>query len=98
MLEDDICDIDTGPRAAFNNILSAGNSSGDDMDPRLKANATHPQRFFNAILIIDYIFLRKNMQDFPIHRYRNGFGGINDAADIILSDFAIFDGDNPLRV
>ena len=53
------------------------------MDPRLQAHAAHPQRLFDAVLIVDDEFLGKDMDDFAIHRDGNRLGGIDDPPDII---------------
>ena len=63
-----------------------------------QTDAGHAQRFFNAVLIVDDIVLRQNMEHFAVHRDRHGFGRINHPVEIALRHLFIFDGDDAVAV
>ena len=68
------------------------------MHLRFQANAGHAQGLFDAILIVDDVILRQNMQHFPVHGDRHRFGCVDDPIEVPWSDLFIFDGDNAVAV
>src|SRR5210317_65844 len=98
LLEDDIADVDTGLVAALDDILSACDGPGDNMDPGLKAHAAHAERLLDAVLIVNNELLGQDVNHFPIHRYRQGFGSIDNTPHIFVADFTVLDGNHTLGV
>ncbi len=98
MLQDNVTDIHTSLVTAFNDVLRAGNSTGDNVRACLKTHSTHAERFLDTILIIDDELLRQDMNHFPIHWYCQSFRCIDYAADIFVGNFPVFNSNHSLGV
>ena len=64
----------------------------------LQTDAAHAERFADAVLLVDDEFLGQDMDDFAVHGDGDGLGGVDDAAHVLLGDFAVLDGDHALGV
>ena len=68
------------------------------MDLGFQSHAIHPHRILDAVLVINDIFLRQNMDHLAIEGKGYGLCRINDAGDIRLFDFFFLDGYDPVTV
>ena len=97
-LKHDLIHLQTATMDTFLDVLQGGIGTGNDMYAGIESDAAHTDRFFDAGLVVDDVFLHHGMQDIVIRRDVDGFGGFDGAVDVGLRNFAVFDFDNPLRI
>jgi len=86
-LEDDVGDLEVAAVGALDDVLRRGDRRGDDVDPRLEAHGGHPQRVADAVLVIDDVLLRQDVEHLAVHRDRDRLGLLDDACDVDVADF-----------
>ncbi len=64
----------------------------------LQTHARHAERLAHAFLVIDHVFLRKDMQHLLIGRNRHGLAGIQYPLDIGLDDLTVTDGNDAVGI
>ena len=79
---------------ALDDILCGALRTGDDVDPRLEADARHADRIADPFLVVDDEFLRDHVQDPLVGGQRNGLRGVHDARHVALRDLLVLDGDH----
>src|SRR5208283_230464 len=83
---------------ALHDVLRGAVRAGDDVHLRLETHAGHADGVADPFLRIDDVFLRQDVQDFLIGRYRDRLGRVDDALDVALHDLLVPDGDDAVRV
>ena len=96
--KDDVADVQAGAVAAFDDIVRRGDGPGDDVDLGFETHAGHAHRVLDAGLLVDDVFLRQDVNDFPVHGDGHRPGGIDDALDIVFGDLAALDGHDAAAV
>jgi hypothetical protein len=81
-LEHDVGDVEAGAVAALDDVLRRGDGAGDDVDLRLQAHAGHAERLLDAVLLVDDVVLRQDVQHLAVHRDRDRLRGVDHALDV----------------
>src|SRR5262249_17997216 len=55
-----------------------------------QAHAGHAERLFDAVLVVDDVILRQDVQHFAVHRDRDGFRRVHHALDVALAHLFVF--------
>jgi hypothetical protein len=97
-LQHDLLDEQAAAFGALGHICNAGRSRGDHVYARLEANAGHPDRFLDAILVVDDVLLRQHVKHLTITRQRNGLGLLEDSRNVLGCDLAVGNGGDPVLV
>src|SRR5439155_1848057 len=97
-LEHDVCHLQPGTAAALDDVLGAADRRGDDVHLRFQAHSAHSQRFADAVLLVDDVLLREDVEDLAVLRNVDGAGGIEDALEIALLHFLVLHRHHSLRV
>ena len=72
--------------------------AGDDVNFRFESDPRHAQRISDAILIIDDVILRQNMEHFAIHWDSHCLCRIDHSLQIPRHDFFVFNRDDAVTV
>ena len=84
--------------ARAHNVLRRRNRAGNNVHLYFKAHASHAERVGNATLVINYLFLRLNMDDLAVGRNGNSPGSVEGALYIALCNLAALDGNDTVAV
>ena len=79
-------------------VLGAGDGSGDDVHAHFQAHPGHAEGVGDAALVIDDKFLGQDVDDLPVQRDGHGLGRVDHPLDVPGADLAAFDGDDPVAV
>ena len=88
-LEHDVGHIQLGQIAAFDDILTGGSRTGDDMDVHLQPDAGHAQRVLHSVLIVDDEILGQDVQHLPVAGDADGLCRVDHPPDILLGNRAV---------
>ncbi len=69
--------IEAAAVAALDDILHRGHRPGDNVHLRFETDSGHAKGIPDAVLIIDDVILRQNVEHLAIHRDRHRLGGID---------------------
>ena len=64
----------------------------------LQAHSAHPQRFLDAVLIVDDELLGQDVDHLAVHGNGDRLGGVDHAPDVFVVHLAVLDGDHALGV
>src|SRR5262249_24814344 len=97
-LEDDVGHLQVAAVAALDDVLRRGQRGGDDVDLGLEADAGHAERLADAVLLVDDVLLRQDVDDLAVHRDRDRLGALDDAREIAVADLLVLHRDGAVRV
>ena len=97
-LEHDVGDLEAAAVGALDDVLGAGDRGGHDVDLGLEAHAGHAERIADAVLIVDHVLLRQDVQHLAVHRDRDRLGGLDHPRDVGLADLLVLDRDDAVAV
>ena len=87
LLEDDVLDLQPAAFDALLDVLRGVDGARHQVDLRLEPHARHAERFANAFLVIDQVFLRQDVQHFLVRGNRHRLRRIDDALDVLREHF-----------
>src|SRR5690554_224153 len=98
LLEDDVIHFEPTALDALFNVLGGVHGTGHQVNLGLQAHPRHTHGFFDALLVVDHKFLRKDVQDFLVRRNGHRLGGIDHPVNIRLGYFPVADRHDAVRV
>ena len=81
-LEDDVGDDEAAALGAADDVLDAARGGRDEVHLRAEAHAAHPDRVADAVLDVDDVLARQDVEDLAIGVDRDGAGALEDALDV----------------
>ena len=88
--QNDVGHLIPGLFDAVYNIFGRSRGSRNYVDFALQPYPGHTHRIVNPVLFIHYEFLRKNVQDFPVHRQSYGLGGADHPFAVSFRNDTVF--------
>src|SRR6267154_2220597 len=100
LLEDHICDDQSGPIYRVNRILTSGHRTGNDVHLNRESGSGHAHWIVDSVLVVDYEFLWQAIHNFATGGKLNSAGRIDGPAHVVGSNLSIATGhgDNRLTV
>ena len=80
--EHDLRDLEAAALAALDDVLHGGRRGGQHVHARLEAHARHALRLLDAVLVVDDVLLRQDVQDLTVHRQGDRPGGVEHQLDV----------------
>jgi len=84
--------------AGADDVLGAGDSSGDDVHLDLQSDPGHAQGVLDTPLVVNDELLGQDMDQLPVQRYGHGLGGVDHSFDVLLGDFPPLDRNHAVTV
>ena len=91
-LEHDVGDDEAAALGAADDVLHAARGGGDEVHLRAEAHAAHPDRVADAVLDVDDVLARQDVEDLAVGVDRDGARAFEDALDVGARHLAAGDG------
>ena len=98
LLEDDVVDFEAAAAYALDDVVSRADRTGHHVDLGFQADPGHAYRLPDPLLVVDDVFLGKDVQDALVGRDRYRTRGIEDALHVARGHFPIPDRDDAVGV
>jgi hypothetical protein len=83
---------------ALDDVLHAGRRRSHHVHARFQAHAVHAHRTRDAVLVVDDVFLRQDVDHLAITGQRDRLGLFEHALDVFIGDLAVVDGSDAFLV
>src|SRR5438477_7076552 len=85
----DVFDVEARPMHALDDVLDRGLSSGDDVGLDLEALAGHADRVAHALLPVDRVSARDDVDDLAVGCDADRARGLDHPLDVVLADLSV---------
>ena len=90
-LEHDVGDGEPAALGAANDVLDAARGGRDEVDLHAEAHAAHPDGVADAVLAVDHVLARQDVEDLPVGVDRDGARAFEHALDVAARHLAAGD-------
>ena len=90
--EHDVGDREAAALGAADDVLHAARRRGDEVHLHAEAHARHPDGVADAVLAVDHVLARQDVEDLAVGVDRDGARALEHALDVAARDLAAGDG------
>ena len=98
LLQDYLVDREAAAHDAFLYVLCGVYRATDEVDLHFHSHAGHAEGLLDALLVVDDVFLREDVQNLLIRRNSYRSGGVDHPVHILLLHFVLAYGDDSVRI